>query len=137
MDDKSTTEKMIEWCKSPAGMAMLRNLLAPVISYVSLRLIKWGWPQLDVNQFTELAIYAVPFLVATIISQLSKTKAAIIKQAAQILAERQVDGKPAGTIVINTSVGNGLAKLANDPDPKLANVVPAGSAAAVSASTAT
>lgn len=132
---KSYTQFIVGWLKSPQGIMAMQVALAPS-GVIGIKLAHWfgldpdqlGWLANEVIQFA-------PFIVVGTIQLARSTHRAIITQVAQILAERQLNGQPSGTIIINASAADGAAKAVNDP--ALTNVVSAGSTEAIQAATTT
>lgn len=131
---KSKTQIIVDWLKSPQGIVAMQALLAPS-GVIGVKLLHWGVPSADLGWLTTEVIQFAPFIVVGGIQLARSTHRAIISQVAEILAKRQMDGKPAGTIIINSGASDGAAKAV--ADPALENVVPAGSPAAIQAASAT
>lgn len=131
---KSTTQIIVDWLKSPQGIVAMQAVLAPS-GVIGVKLLHWGVPSADLGWLTTEIIQFAPFIVIGAIQLARSTHRAIIGQVAEILAKRQLNGQPSGTIIINATATDGAAKAV--ADPALQNVVPAGSPAAIQAASAT
>jgi len=128
---KGFSQIATDWLKSPQGIMAMQVVLAPS-GVIGIKLAHWfglnpdqlGWLANEVIQFA-------PFIVVGAIQLARSTHRAIIAQVAEILAKRQLNGQPSGTIIINAAATDGAAKAV--ADPALLNVVAAGSPEAVAA----
>lgn len=130
-----TRKTVFDFFKNQQTQATIRAFIAAPSGWFAIHAAQWfGIDTSQLGVIATYAIYVAPYVVVWAWSMVQKTHAAIIAQTANILAKRQDDGKPAGTIVINASASNGAAKAL--ADPKLPNVVPAGSSDAIAAAKA-
>lgn len=127
-DDKKSA--IATFLANPQVQAVIRAAFASS-GFVYVYLTNHGATPDQVNVIHDLLIQWGPAAISLGWSLIEKTHAKIIAMAANILAKRQEDGQPAGTIIINQSASNGAAKAV--ADPTLKNVVPAGSPEALKA----
>lgn len=131
-------EKVMAFITGPAGQSLIRRALSGS-GVAGVWLIHKGFPAADLGSLADGIILIAPFIVAEVWSQFTKTKAAIVTQAAKIVADRQ--GQPStiagematGALVkaVSTMPGVQVAvdtKAASPPvaavalDPAVANV---------------
>lgn len=125
---QSLQSKAMAFLAGPQGQSIIRRALSGS-GVLGVWLVHKGFPEAELGQLTDIIIAAAPFVVTEVWAQIGKTHAAIIGQAAKILAAKQENGQPVGTIVISPGASDGAAKAV--ADPALTNVVPAGSTAAI------
>lgn len=121
---ETLTTRLVNWLKTPQGTSLLTNALTPIVSFVSVPLIKWGFPELDMGMVTQGVIYATPFVISTTISAIRKTKAAILAQAAEIVAGYQIKNLPMSAAVAQAAVPLATA-VASMPDATIVKGVAA------------
>lgn len=128
----SLQQRVMAFMTGPAGQSIIRRALSGS-GVLGVWLVHRGFPEADLGPLTDFIVAITPFVLTEIWAQITKTHKAIIGQAAKILAERQINGQPSGTIIISQGAGDGAAKAV--ADPAMPNVVPAGSPAAMAAAT--
>jgi hypothetical protein len=130
----SLQSKLMAFVAGPQGQSIIRRALSGS-GVAGVWLIHHGFPEADLGSTADIIVMAAPFVLTEVWAQITKTHAAIIGQAANILAARQPNGRPIGTIVVGPGATDGV--LAAVGNPALANVVSSGSAAAMIAASPT
>lgn len=112
-------EKVFAFFSDPKTQATIRAWIVAPSGYLAVQLGKWfGVDATQLGFVATWAIYLAPYAVVYAWSIAQKTHAAIIKQAAVILADKQ-----AGSIIINANAKPALQAVAATGDHE--NVVSA------------
>lgn len=126
----SLKAKLFAFVTGPSGQSLIRRVLSGS-GVGGVWLIHHHFPEADLGPLSDIIIGVTPFVITEAWSQLSKTHEAIIGMAAKILAAKQSNGQPVGTIIVSKDASDGALRAVNNQD--LQNVVPAGSLAAIKA----
>lgn len=105
-------EKVFAFFADPKTQATIRAWVVAPSGYLAVKLGKWfGVDATQLGFFATWAIYLAPYAVVYAWSIAQKTHAAIVAQAAAILAKGQT-----GSIIINASAKPSLQAVAADGD---------------------
>lgn len=122
-------EKVFAFFADPKTQATIRAWILAPSGYAAVQLGKWfGWDATQLGFIATWAIYLAPYAVVYAWSIAQKTHAAIVAQAAAILAKEKT-----GSIIINASAKPSLQAVAEDGNHE--NVVSAATPEAKQAAT--
>lgn len=122
-------QKVFAFFADPKTQATIRAWIVAPSGYLAVKLGKWfGFDATQLGFIATWAIYLAPYAVVYAWSLAQKTHAAIVAQAAAILAKDQT-----GSVIVNASAKPSLQALAASGDHK--NVVSAATVEARQAAT--
>lgn len=133
--------RLLAFATGPQGQSLIRRALSGS-GIAGVWLVHLGFPQADLGPLSDFIIVILPFVLAEVWAQFTKTKAAIVSQAAKIVADRQgamaspAGEKAAGELVkavgtlpgvaigVDTSASSeAIAAVAHDPSAPNVNPI--------------